>query len=110
MTPDPGRPFGRVLTAMGTPFDAEGALDLKRAEEVAAHLVELGNDGLVVNGTTGEGPTTSDEEKSDLVRAVVAAVGERATVVAGAGTDDTPPSVPPPPAAARAGAHGLLVV
>jgi type VI protein secretion system component Hcp len=77
MRSDPGRPFGRVLTAMVTPFDAEGALDLKRAEELAAHLVELGNDGLVVNGTTGEGPTTSDEEKSELVRAVVAAVGEQ---------------------------------
>jgi 4-hydroxy-tetrahydrodipicolinate synthase len=110
MTPDPGRPFGRVLTAMVTPFDAEGALDLKRAEEVAAHLVELGNDGLVVNGTTGEGPTTSDEEKSDLVRAVVAAVGERATVVAGAGTYDTAHSVHLARAAERAGAHGLLVV
>jgi 4-hydroxy-tetrahydrodipicolinate synthase len=97
MTPDPGRPFGRVLTAMVMPFDAEGALDLKRAEEVAAHLVELGNDGLVVNGTTGEGPTTSDEEKSDLVRAVVAAVGERATVVAGAGTYDTTPYYSRPP-------------
>jgi 4-hydroxy-tetrahydrodipicolinate synthase len=110
MTPDPGRPFGRVLTAMVTPFDAEGALDLKRAEEVAAHLVELGNDGLVVNGTTGEGPTTSDEEKSDLVRAVVAAVGERATVVAGAGTYDTAHSVHLARAAERVGAHGLLVV
>ena len=110
MTPDPGRPFGRVLTAMVTPFDAEGALDLKRAEEVAAHLVELGNDGLVVNGTTGEGPTTSDEEKSDSLRAVVAAVGERATVVAGAGTYDTAHSVHLARAAEQAGAHGLLVV
>ena len=110
MRSDPGRPFGRVLTAMVTPFDAEGALDLKRAEELAAHLVELGNDGLVVNGTTGEGPTTSDEEKSELVRAVVAAVGERATVVAGAGTYDTAHSVRLARAAEHAGAHGLLVV
>src|SRR5690242_12214861 len=110
MTPDPGRPFGRVLTAMVTPFDAEGAVDLKRAEELAGHLVELGNDGLVVNGTTGEGPTTSDEEKSELVRAVVAAVGDRAMVVAGAGTYDTAHSVHLARAAERAGAHGLLVV
>lgn len=110
MRSDPGRPFGRVLTAMVTPFDAEGALDLKRAEELAAHLVELGNDGLVVNGTTGEGPTTSDEEKAELVRAVVAAVGERATVVAGAGTYDTAHSVHLARSAERAGAHGLLVV
>src|SRR5690349_19085921 len=110
MRSDPGRPFGRVLTAMVTPFDAEGGLDLKRAEELAAHLVELGNDGLVVNGTTGEGPTTSDDEKAELVRAVVAAVGERATVVAGAGTYDTAHSVRLAQAAERAGAHGLLVV
>ncbi len=93
MTPTPGCPFGRVLTAMVTPFDAEGALDLKRTEELAAHLVELGNDGLVVSGTTGEGPTTSDEEKVEIVRAVVAAVGDRAMVVAGAGTYDTAHSV-----------------
>ena len=110
MRSDPGRPFGRVLTAMVTPFDAEGALDLKRAEELAAHLVELGNDGLVVNGTTGESPTTSDEEKAELVRAVVAAVGDRATVVAGAGTYDTAHSVRLARAAEQAGAHGLLVV
>src|SRR5690606_38489429 len=88
-TAAPGRPFGRVLTAMVTPFTAEGAVDLKRAQELATHLVDLGNDGLVVNGTTGESPTTSDAEKTDMVRAVVEAVGDRATVVAGAGTYDT---------------------
>ena len=110
MRSDPGRPFGRVLTAMVTPFDTEGALDLKRAEELAAHLVELGNDGLVVNGTTGESPTTSDAEKAELVRAVVDAVGDRATVVAGAGTYDTAHSVRLAQAAEQAGAHGLLVV
>ena len=106
----PGRPFGRVLTAMVTPFDAGGRLDLARAEELAAHLVDLGNDGLVVNGTTGEGPTTSDAEKADLVRAVVGAVGGRATVVAGAGTYDTAHSVHLARDAEKAGAHGLLVV
>ena len=106
----PERPFGRVLTAMVTPFDADGALDLARAEELAAHLVELGNDGLVVNGTTGEGPTTSDMEKAELVRAVVGAVGGRATVVAGAGTYDTAHSVHLARDAEKAGAHGLLVV
>jgi 4-hydroxy-tetrahydrodipicolinate synthase len=110
-TPDRARaPFGRVLTAMVTPFDAEGRLDLARAEALADHLVELGNDGLVVNGTTGEGPTTSDEEKAELVRAVVGAVGDRATVVAGAGTYDTAHSVGMARAAEKAGAHGLLVV
>ena len=84
VTASPGRPFGRVLTAMVTPFDVDGGLDLARAEELASHLVELGNDGLVVNGTTGESPTTTDTEKAELIRAVVGAVGDRATVVAGA--------------------------
>jgi len=106
----PGRPFGRVLTAMATPFDRAGALDVKRAQELAEYLVDLGNDGLVVNGTTGESPTTSDSEKATLVRAVVEAVGDRATVVAGAGTNNTAHSIEQAQAAAEAGAHGLLVV
>ncbi|RJQ80039.1 4-hydroxy-tetrahydrodipicolinate synthase [Amycolatopsis panacis] len=106
----PGRPFGRVLTAMATPFDRDGALDVKRAQELAEHLVDLGNDGLVVNGTTGESPTTTDAEKNTLLRAVVEAVGDRATVVAGAGTNDTAHSIVQARAAAAAGAHGLLVV
>lgn len=109
-TATPGRPFGRVLTAMVTPFDADGALDLKRAQELAKHLVELGNDGLVVNGTTGECPTTTDAEKSDLIRAVVEAVGDQATVVSGAGTYDTAHSVRLVQEAEKAGAHGVLVV
>ncbi|MBB1156472.1 MULTISPECIES: 4-hydroxy-tetrahydrodipicolinate synthase [Amycolatopsis] len=106
----PGRPFGRVLTAMATPFDRAGALDVKRAQELAEYLVDLGNDGLVVNGTTGESPTTTDQEKATLVRAVVEAVGDRATVVAGAGTNNTAHSIEQAQAAAEAGAHGLLVV
>jgi 4-hydroxy-tetrahydrodipicolinate synthase len=105
-----GRPFGRVLTAMVTPFAADGTLDLAKAEELAAHLVDLGNDGLVVNGTTGESPTTTDAEKSELIRAVVGAVGERATIVAGAGTYDTAHSTHLAVAAEKAGADGLLVV
>jgi 4-hydroxy-tetrahydrodipicolinate synthase len=95
---------------MVTPFDAEGRLDLAKAEELAAYLVDLGNDGLVVNGTTGEGPTTTDLEKSELVRAVVSAVGDRATVVAGAGTYDTAHSIHLAREAEKAGAHGLLLV
>ncbi|MDQ4118664.1 MAG: dihydrodipicolinate synthase family protein, partial [Actinomycetota bacterium] len=106
----PRRPFGEVLTAMVTPFDRDGELDLGKAEELAAHLVDLGNDGLVVNGTTGEGPTTTDKEKSELVRAVVSAVGDRATIVAGAGTYDTAHSIELARSAAAAGAQGLLVV
>jgi 4-hydroxy-tetrahydrodipicolinate synthase len=109
-TAAPGRPFGRVLTAMVTPFDSDGALDLKQAQELAAHLVDLGNDGLVVNGTTGESPTTSDAEKSELIRAVVEAVGDRATVVSGAGDYDTAHSVELVRQAEKAGAHGVLVV
>ena len=106
----PGRPFGRVLTAMVTPFDADGRLDLAKAEELATYLVDLGNDGLVVNGTTGEGPTTTDQEKTELVRAVVHAVGDRATIVAGAGTYDTAHSIHLAREAEKAGAHGLLLV
>ncbi|MGQ0841128.1 4-hydroxy-tetrahydrodipicolinate synthase [Actinokineospora sp.] len=109
-TAAPGRPFGRVLTAMVSPFDAAGAVDLDRAQALAQYLVEQGNDGLVVSGTTGESPTTSDQEKADLVRAVVAAVGDRATVVAAVGTYDTAHSVRLARDAERAGAHGLLVV
>ncbi|MGH3929895.1 MAG: 4-hydroxy-tetrahydrodipicolinate synthase, partial [Pseudonocardiaceae bacterium] len=109
-TAAPGRPFGRVLTAMVTPFDAKGQLDCDAAQKLAHQLVERGCDGLVINGTTGEAPTTTDVEKTDLVRAVVAAVGDRATVVAGAGTYDTALSVALARHAAQAGAHGLLVV
>ncbi|TDD05892.1 4-hydroxy-tetrahydrodipicolinate synthase [Saccharopolyspora karakumensis] len=107
----PGRPFGRVLTAMVTPFDEDGKVDLKVAQELAAYLVDnVGNDGLVVNGTTGESPTTTDQEKEQLLRAVVEAVGDRATVVAGAGTNNTEHSVELARSAEKAGAHGLLVV
>ncbi|MEC3981969.1 4-hydroxy-tetrahydrodipicolinate synthase [Amycolatopsis sp. H20-H5] len=109
-TAAPGRPFGRVLTAMATPFDADGALDLKRAQELAEHLVDLGNDGVVLNGTTGESPTTTDAEKTDLIRAVVEAVGDRAAVLSGAGTNNTAHSVEQAQLAEKAGAHGILVV
>jgi 4-hydroxy-tetrahydrodipicolinate synthase len=107
----PGRPFGRLLTAMVTPFAADGSLDLDQAAALATYLVdEQGNDGLVVNGTTGESPTTSDVEKADLVRAVSDAVGDRASVVAGVGTFDTVHTVQLAEQAAKAGADGLLVV
>jgi 4-hydroxy-tetrahydrodipicolinate synthase len=106
----PQAPFGRVLTAMVTPFGADGALDLDRAQALAARLVDEGNDGLVVSGTTGESPTTSDAEKDRLLRAVVEAVGDRAQVLAGVGTNDTAHTVELAQAAQKAGAHGLLVV
>jgi 4-hydroxy-tetrahydrodipicolinate synthase len=106
----PDRPFGRVLTAMVTPFAADGGLDRDTAGKLAHQLVERGCDGLVVNGTTGESPTTTDTEKAELVATVVQAVGDRAAVVAGAGTYDTAHSVQLARQAQRAGAHGLLVV
>lgn len=106
----PPAPFGRVLTAMVTPFTADGQLDLDGAAALANHLVEHGHDGLVVSGTTGESPTTSDAEKEALLRAVVEAVGGRTTVVAGAGSNDTHHSVELSRTAEKAGADALLVV
>jgi 4-hydroxy-tetrahydrodipicolinate synthase len=102
--------FGRVLTAMATPFRADGSLDLDAAQRLATHLVDHGHDGLVVSGTTGESPTTSDDEKDRLLRAVVEAVGDRARVVAGSGTNDTHHTVELSQAAEKAGAHALLLV
>ncbi|MET8155185.1 4-hydroxy-tetrahydrodipicolinate synthase [Sphaerisporangium sp. NPDC005289] len=104
-------PFGRMLTAMVTPFTADGAVDIDGVQRLATYLVDdQRNDGLVVSGTTGESPTTSDAEKELILKAVLEAVGDRATVVAGAGTNDTRHSVELARAAERAGAHGLLVV
>ena len=103
-------PFGRVLTAMVTPFTPDGELDLERAASLASSLVDQGNDGLVVSGTTGEAATTSDAEKEALLRAVVEAVGDRAHVLAGVGTYDTRHSVELARTAEKAGATGLLVV
>jgi 4-hydroxy-tetrahydrodipicolinate synthase len=109
-TDDPRRPIGRVLTAMVTPFTPTGELDPAAAGRLAEDLVELGNDGLVVSGTTGESPTTTDAEKDELLRAVLAAVGDRAHVVAGVGSNDTRHSIEAARRAEAAGAHALLVV
>lgn len=103
-------PFGRVLTAMVTPFTREGELDLADAQKVATYLVDQGCDGLVVSGTTGESPTTTVAEDGRLLAAVLEAVGDRATVVAGVGTNDTRHSVELAEQAKKAGAHGLLLV
>ena len=103
--------FGRLLTAMVTPMASEGVVDLRRAGELAHRLVdEQRNDGIVVNGTTGESPTTTDAEKVDMVRAAVDAVGSDAAIVAGVGTNDTAHTVELARQAADAGADGLLVV
>lgn len=106
----PQTPFGRVVTAMVTPFTADGALDLDGAAALAEHLIDSGCDALVVNGTTGESPTTTDAEKSAVVRAVLGAVGDRARVIAGIGTNATAHSVDQARQAREAGAHALLAV
>ena len=104
-------PFGRMLTAMITPMTGEGAVDYDGAARLAEYLVtDMRNDGLVISGTTGESPTTSDAEKARLLRAVLDAVGDRATIVAGVGTNDTAHTCELARQAEEAGAHGLLVV
>ena len=103
-------PFGRVLTAMVTPFRDDLSVDLDGVQRLATYLVDRGNDGLVVNGTTGESPTTTDHEQQQVVHAVVEAVGDRATVVAGASSNDTLHAIERGRLAEKAGADGLLVV
>ena len=104
-------PFGRMLTAMVTPMDDSRAIDYEGAARLAEYLVtDMRNDGLVISGTTGESPTTSDAEKGRLLAAVLEAVGDRATVIAGVGTNDTAHTCELAKAAEAVGAHGLLVV
>ena len=103
--------FGTVLTAMVTPFSADSTkIDYDAAAKLANELIDLGNNGLVVNGTTGESPTTDEHEKLELLRVVIDAVGDRAKVIAGAGSNDTAHSILLAKDAAAAGADGLLVV
>ncbi|MGH2657250.1 MAG: 4-hydroxy-tetrahydrodipicolinate synthase [Actinomycetota bacterium] len=102
--------FGRVVTAMVTPFTEDLSLDVDRAQELAGWLVDHGSDGLVVTGSTGESATLTDQEKVTMWRAVSEAVGERATVIAGTGTYDTAHSIHLSEEAEKAGADGLLIV
>lgn len=102
--------LGTLLTAMVTPFKPDGSVDTDMAARLATHLIDSGCDGLVLSGTTGESPTTTDAEKLTLLRAVLEAVGDRARIIAGAGTYDTAHSVHLAKACAAEGAHGLLVV
>nr|CRL75508.1 dihydrodipicolinate synthase [Mycolicibacterium malmesburyense] len=102
--------LGTVLTAMVTPFKPDGSLDTETAARLANRLIDAGCDGLVLSGTTGESPTTTDAEKIALLRTVLEAVGDRARIIAGAGTYDTAHSVHLAKACAAEGAHGLLVV
>jgi 4-hydroxy-tetrahydrodipicolinate synthase len=107
----PYAPFGRMLTAMVTPMTSEGAVDYAGAARLADHLVtQMRNDGLVISGTTGESPTTTDAEKDQLLRTVIEAVGGRARVLAGVGTNDTAHTCELAKQAEQAGADALLVV
>jgi 4-hydroxy-tetrahydrodipicolinate synthase len=99
-----------VLTAMVTPFAEDGAVDEAAARRLAAHLIEHGSHGVVVAGSTGEAATLDDEEHISLLRAVVAEIGDRATVVCGTGTNDTRHSISLTKAAAEAGAEAALIV
>lgn len=102
-------PFGVMLTAMITPFAPDGSQDLDGAQKLATHLIDtLGHDGLVINGTTGEASTKSDAEDLSLLQAVVEAVGDRATIIAGVGTNDTAHSISSAKAAVKAGVHALM--
>jgi 4-hydroxy-tetrahydrodipicolinate synthase len=104
-------PFGRLITAQVTPFNPDGSLNLDQARKLAAHLVDVqGNDSVVINGTTGESPTTTDAEKLALLEAVIAEVGDRAKIIAGVGTFDTAHTIELARQAEQAGAAGLLVV
>jgi 4-hydroxy-tetrahydrodipicolinate synthase len=102
--------LGEVLTATVTPFDADGRVDYDRYRELCAFLADNGSDGVVVNGTTGEASTLSEDERAGLIRAAVEAIGDRATVVAGTGTNSTAHSIELTEQAADAGAHAVLVV
>src|SRR3954468_16781261 len=106
----PPAPFGRMLTAMVTPFHSDGSVDLDGVARIAAHLVDHGNDGVVVSGTTGESPTTTVPEDTEILRAVKDAVGDRATVIAGVGTNATAHSVELAVQAEKVGVDAVLLV
>ncbi|MDD7465757.1 MAG: 4-hydroxy-tetrahydrodipicolinate synthase [Actinomycetaceae bacterium] len=106
----PARPCGSVAVAMVTPFFEDGSLDTESCQKLAEKLVDDGCDALVLSGTTGESPTTHQPEKDELVRAVKAAVGDRAMVIAGAGSNDTAHAVRMAKSAEKSGADALLVL
>lgn len=103
-------PFGRLITAMVTPFKSDLSVDWAGVETLAKHLVSTGHDAIVVSGTTGEAPTTNDDEKDELIRVVKASVGSKVKVIAGAGNNETAHSVEQALHAQKVGADGLLVV
>ncbi len=103
-------PFGRLITAMVTPFDKDGAIDWDGVAKLAQHLVDTGHDGIAVNGTTGEAPTTKSSEKLEVIKVVKSVVGEKITVLSGAGDNETSYTVEQAKRSQDAGADGLLVV
>jgi 4-hydroxy-tetrahydrodipicolinate synthase len=103
-------PFGRLLTAMVTPFKKDGAIDWAGIEKLADHLVQSGHDGIVVNGTTGEAPTTKSSEKEEIIKVVRKTVGAKVKVLSGAGDNETEYSINQAKRTQQAGADGLLVV
>ena len=103
-------PFGRLLTAMVTPFDEDGSIDWAGVEKLAQHLVDTGHDGIAVNGTTGEAPTTKSSEKLEIIKVVKKVVGSKIHVLSGAGDNETAYTVEQAKRSQDAGADGLLVV
>jgi 4-hydroxy-tetrahydrodipicolinate synthase len=103
-------PFGRLITAMVTPFNKDGAIDWDGVAKLAQHLVDTGHDGIAVNGTTGEAPTTKSSEKLEIIKVVKSVVGEKITVLSGAGDNETSYTVEQAKRSQDAGADGLLVV
>ena len=103
-------PFGRLLTAMVTPFNKDGSIDWDGVAKLAQHLVDTGHDGIAVNGTTGEAPTTKSSEKLEIIKVVKSVVGEKITVLSGAGDNETSYTVEQAKRSQDAGADGLLVV
>jgi 4-hydroxy-tetrahydrodipicolinate synthase len=103
-------PFGRLITAMVTPFDKDGAIDWDGVAKLAQHLVDSGHDGIAVNGTTGEAPTTKSSEKLEIIKVVKSVVGDKILVLSGAGDNETSYTVEQAKRSQDAGADGLLVV
>jgi 4-hydroxy-tetrahydrodipicolinate synthase len=103
-------PFGRLLTAMVTPFNSDGSIDWAGVEKLAQHLVDNGHDGIAVNGTTGEAPTTKSSEKLEIIKVVKNVVGSKIQVLSGAGDNETAYTVEQAKRSQDAGADGLLVV
>ena len=103
-------PFGRMITAMVTPFNKDGSVDWDGVAKLAQHLVDTGHDAIAVNGTTGEAPTTKSSEKIEIIKVVKSTVGSKIKVISGAGDNETEYSINQAKRTAEAGADGLLVV